>query len=283
MESGEYWVFRAGPKAWGAPVRRVRIVRVGGPGRRSAVHVRFLDGEEEGLQEWVSSAALPAPWAEVDAFRADDEAEARLAEASRDVRSTPEFEAARLVLGLVRPKNRLRLRRAVADAGVLEGESLRDLCALSGVGEEELLEGDASLLHTDRIGRCLAGWPVTERVARGVARVQADLVLAEVDRRRRAVEEERSQPVWSSWSRRRSDEKLGSDEAALRIAAQWCGGESVERYDELVALRAEVVRLGELVERSVGALRERGHHVIAATIERDLGVHISSLGSETHR
>jgi hypothetical protein len=56
-----------------------------------------------------------------------------------------------------------------------------------------------------------------------------------------------------------------------------------DRYDELVALRAEVFRLGELVEKAFKALRDRGHGVIVSTIERDLGVHIASLDPDVRR
>jgi hypothetical protein len=52
---------------------------------------------------------------------------------------------------------------------------------------------------------------------------------------------------------------------------------TVERFDELLALRAEVARLGKLIERAIDALRKRGASATAATIERDLGVSISML------
>lgn len=44
-----------------------------------------------------------------------------------------------------------------------------------------------------------------------------------------------------------------------------------------MALRAEVERLGRLIEKAVAALRDKGHTVIASTIERDLGVPIATL------
>lgn len=64
---------------------------------------------------------------------------------------------------------------------------------------------------------------------------------------------------------------------------EWCGEERADHYDELVARRAEVLRLGELVERAVRPLRDRGHGVMASTIERDLGVRISILGPDVRR
>ena len=114
------------------------------------------------------------------------------------------------------------------------------------------------MLHEDRNGLCLTGWTLTERFARRTAETFADVILPEMDKRQRALEEERAQSVWQSWQRR-DDRKLDAEQAVLRMVREWCGEERAERYDELVALRAEVQRLGELVERAVRALLDRGH------------------------
>lgn len=280
METGEHWTYRATPKELGGAVRQVEIVRVRGSGRSGRVHVRFLDGDEAGLQEWVSPTCLVASWNDVESFRADDAAELALAEASREVRGSAEFEAARMILGFVRPKGRVRLRRAVADAGVLELGHLDETAPLVGA-DPAGLRGDP-MVHEDRNGFCTAGWPVTERIARQVARRLAEEILPEVDRKQQAVDEERARPAYYSYHRR-DDRKLEAEAAALRTVREWCGEDKTERYDELVALRAEVLRLGELMERAVKALRDRGHGVIASTIERDLGVHIASLDPDVRR
>ncbi|MFJ5305603.1 PE-PGRS family protein [Streptomyces sp. NPDC088350] len=280
MEIGEHWAYRARPKDLGSAVGQVEVVRVGGPGRSGWIHVRFFEGDAAGLQEWVSSGSLVAPWADADTFRADDAAELALVEASRHVRGSTEFDAARMILGFVRPKNRLRLRRTVADAGVLELSSLDETALLIGMDASEL-RGD-TMVFENRHGMCLAGWPVTERIARHVAGRLADEILPEVDRKQRDIEQERAQPSWYSYSRR-DERKLDAEAAVLRTVRAWCGQDKADRYDELVALRAEVIRLGELVEKAVKALRDRGHGVIASTIERDLGVHISSLDPDVRR
>ncbi|MFD9568285.1 PE-PGRS family protein [Streptomyces sp. NPDC059982] len=280
MEIGEHWAYRARPKELGGALGRVEIVRVGGAGRSGSVHVRFLDGDAAGLQEWVSPNCLLVLWADADSFRADDVAELALAEASRALRGSAELEAARMILGFVRPKGRLRLRKAVADAGVLELGHLDETAPLIGM-EAAQLRNDP-MLHEDRKGCSLVGWPITERIARQVTQRLAEEILPEVDQRQRAVEEERDRSSWYGYQRR-DDRKLDAEQEALRTVREWCGQEKAERHDELVALRSEVLRLGELVERAVKALRDRGHGVIASTIERDLGVHISSLGPDVRR
>ncbi|WP_406343805.1 PE-PGRS family protein [Streptomyces sp. NBC_00648] len=280
MEIGEHWAYRARPKDLGSAVREVEVVRVGGSSRSGWIHVRFLEGDAAGLQEWVGPGSLVALWTDVDAFRADDAVELALVESSRHVRGSTEFEAARMILGFVRPKNRLRLRRTVADAGVLELSRLDETAPLIGMDAAELR--DDTMVFENHGGMCLAGWPVTERIARQVAVRLADEILPEVDRKQQAIEQERAQPSWYSYSRR-DERKLDAEAAVLRTVRAWCGQDKAERYDELVALRAEVIRLGELVEKAVKALRDRGHGVIASTIERDLGVHISSLDPDVRR
>ncbi|MDI3402865.1 PE-PGRS family protein [Streptomyces cavernicola] len=280
METGEHWAYRARPKELGSPIRRVEIVRVGGRGRTDSLHVRFLDGDDAGLQEWVNPASLVARWEDVEAFRADDASELTLAEVSREVRGSADFEAARMILGFVRPKSKLRLRRGAADAGILELNNLDAGARLVGMDPADL-RGDP-MVHENRAGLCLAGWPVTERIARHVADHLADGILPEVDRRQQAIDQERTESGWYSYSRR-DDRKLDAEAAVLRTVREWCGQDKTERYDELFALREEVVRLGKLIEKSVKALRDRGHGVIASTIERDLGVHISSLDPDVRR
>ncbi|MBT2541908.1 PE-PGRS family protein [Streptomyces sp. ISL-44] len=280
MEIGEHWAYRSRPKELGGALRRVEIVRVGGSGRSGSVHVRFLDGDAAGLQEWVSPSCLVALWPDVELFRADDAAELALAEASRAVRGSAEFEAARMILGFVRPKGRLRLRKAVADAGVLELGHLDETALLVGMDAARLR--DDPMVHEDRKGCSLVGWSITERIARQVAQQLAEEILPEVDRRQLAMDEERDRSSWYGYQRR-DDRKLDAEKETMRTVREWCGQEKAERHDELVALRSEVLRLGELVERAVKSLRDRGHGVIASTIERDLGVHISSLGPDVRR
>lgn len=273
MEMGEEWAYRPSPKAIGTPVHRVKIVRIGGPRRYGAVHVRFLDGEDADVQEWVNPSTLLVPWSQVEVFRADDEREASAAEASCTVRGSAELEAARVVFGFVKPKNRVRLWRGKADAGVLEIKDFDGTATWLGLDAQELRA--TPLLFENRNGLCIAPWSVTEIVARRLADKLADVVLEEMSRRHEALAQDQNQKF--SWNRRLSDKERRAEEALLKTLGEWCGQDKAERYDELVALRAEVIRLGELVEKATKELRQRGHHVIAATIERDLGVHIATL------
>jgi hypothetical protein len=61
------------------------------------------------------------------------------------------------------------------------------------------------------------------------------------------------------------------------LVRQWCGQDAKERYDELVALRAEVVRLGKLAERAISAVRAAGDDRQAEELERELGIPLEVL------
>ncbi|MEV5711845.1 hypothetical protein [Actinoallomurus sp. NPDC052274] len=116
----------------------MEIVRVDGPRKQGDLHVRFLDGDEAGLQEWVARGQLVVPWADVEAFLDDDRRWAAAFEESREARGSVEFEVAKLVLREVRPKNRIRLRHAVADAGVIEIADLDTVASWLGLDPEGL-------------------------------------------------------------------------------------------------------------------------------------------------
>lgn len=103
-----------------------------------------------------------------------------------------------------------------------------------------------------------------------------------MDHEQRNLDQERAQPSRYHYGRR-DDRKSDLEAAVLRTVRAWCGEGEVERHDEPVALRAEVIRLGELVEKVAKALRDRGHGVIASIIERDPGVHIAGIDPEVCR
>jgi hypothetical protein len=61
-------------------------------------------------------------------------------------------------------------------------------------------------------------------------------------------------------------------QAARDLVRKWCGQDARDRHDELRALRTEVARLGQLVERAITAVRRAGDVREANALERDLGV-----------
>lgn len=147
-----------------------------------------------------------------------------------------------------------------------------------GLDQAELREAPGAFVN--RFGTYVAAWPLTLRIAQRVAEHQADDVLAEVVRRRDDAKDNHSRQ--SPWERDRGQKKGDRWEALARLLHEWCGEEVAERYDELEALRAEVVRLGDIAEKAAPALRQQGRHATASTIERELGIRSSSPPGERH-
>ncbi len=58
---GNRFAYRERVRAYGEPVRPVEVTREGPP-RSNKARVRWLEGEYEGLEEWVPKILLLAPW-----------------------------------------------------------------------------------------------------------------------------------------------------------------------------------------------------------------------------
>lgn len=218
MNVGERWAYRGRPGALGAPVEQVEVTSAGIGTRAGTARVRFGDGPEAGRQEWVRKACLLVPWNEVEAFARDEEREAAVADASRDARGTVEFAAAQLVLAVLRPKGRLRLRTRIADAGVLEMSDLDLVASWLNLSPHQLRHDPA--VFEDRNGRCLAAWPVTLQIARHTAALYADDVRREADRR--AQDLARPRPAPAPWRQSREWQKQDFRESVLSLVRQWC-------------------------------------------------------------
>ena len=59
--------------------------------------------------------------------------------------------------------------------------------------------------------------------------------------------------------------------------ASWCGEEAVDRFDELEALRAEVLRVGQVAERAIRELDAEGGTKAAERLRQELGVSVELL------
>ena len=278
------WAYRERPRALDEPVHRVKIVarrRNGG-----AVRVVRLDGDNEGLPEWVSSGSLLCPWTVIDRRLDDERHVLAVREASSQAGGTVESEAAAFVLQHSGLGRRVIIGRSKADTGVLRIGNV-------AVAAEQLqldlatLANDYPLAYTDRYGVLIGPWPMSLCVVKRAAEVFASAVLEAVHREEagwRTGALYRSGYTSSLGARgreRQPDDKRGEQVRAL--VREWCGEAPVQRFDELLALRTEVARLGTLIERAIHGLRKHGASATAATIERDLGVPISTLIQQGRR
>lgn len=93
-EEGLRYAYRERAHTPGDPVRPVELVKEGPP-RSQKVKVRWLDGEYEGLDEWVPKVRLVVPWDQKEALLEDERRMFAALEASGDVYGTTTYRAVR--------------------------------------------------------------------------------------------------------------------------------------------------------------------------------------------
>ena len=129
-------------------------------------------------------------------------------------------------------------------------------------------------------------WSLAVKLAMRVAELNGEAVMEKVVDEEDKIEWESIHGTTYTLGREREQchippERLKDRHArqlvALNLVREWCGKEVLERLDELEALREEVRRLGQLVERAIAELRRCGASASAATMENDLGVPVSML------
>ena len=68
---GRRFAYRERAHTPGDPVRPVQVVKEGPP-RSQKVRIRWLDGEYEGMEEWVPQIRLVVPWEQAEALLEDE-------------------------------------------------------------------------------------------------------------------------------------------------------------------------------------------------------------------
>ncbi|MGV9385744.1 hypothetical protein ACWDRB_58760 [Nonomuraea sp. NPDC003707] len=283
MELGEEWAYRERPRALGDPVHRVTIVKI----RDSDDWIRVcrLDGDDAGLQEWVSSTSLLDLWTDIEPRLNDEGRLLAVREVSSAAGGTVEYEAALLVVKDCGLGRRVILGRSKTETGVLRIATPAGVADRLGLTPEELAADP--LAFRDRHGALISPWRAARRLMPTIATTFSEGIIEAIHREEAEL---RSEVLYGysqrqSWEDAREERKvrLREREPVHALVRQWCGQKAVERFDELIALRNEVVRLGQLLDRAVEALRKRGATATAATIESDLGVPIAMLMERDRR
>jgi hypothetical protein len=272
MEVGEMWAYRERAYTLDCPVVKAEILQFG-PRRSGKIRIRLHDGEFSGLDMWVPAVRLRVPWDETEAWLRDEKALEAAQEVSEDSIGEVVFEAANLVFFAYHGPGEVMLDwpRRASTLWITNPEAVAsDL----GLDLDSLLA--EPLAFIDRTGEYHAPAAAGERLARLVAERYAHGVLAKV-----AEEEEqlRQEAVHGKtfddgpWPRHipaeRCAECLREREPVFAQVREWCGQPAVERFDEVVALRAEVQRLRELVVRAAGQLEAAGHSRLAKKLRKE--------------
>lgn len=223
-EPSELWAYRARGVD---PLEPVTVIRHGTE-RPARVLVRFEAEARDELEEWVAPRRLKVPWDQRYIFMTNEAHWQAVRSLSPD-RDSAEAMAADEVRMLLVPQE-----VAVILGTVLEIHDAAALAELSGVSVEELT-GHPLAFETE--GRMIAPWPVTLKVAEGLAQRHPDQVLAQVEQEERQLQHElvHGFPA-EAWPEPRDIESeidvvRELDERGYRqsreLRRQWCGAEAV--------------------------------------------------------
>jgi hypothetical protein len=249
------------------------VLRIGKE-RPLRAKVRFLDDEFEGREDWVPVARLKALWAELGSWQAREERWEAVRHAAAPASSSPGYWAADYVLS------------SVADIGVEIGcgrnatvlliSDPKALADLVGLTTNELAEDPLAFVDDD--GSLVAPWATAERVARRLAPLRAKQLLAGIERREAEARGRALHGHYYELAGGKACYRTPEDCAELNerwqpghdLVREWCGAEAVNRHDEIQALRDEVLRLSEILDRAIRELAWAGKASIAAKIGRQL-------------
>ncbi len=199
-------------------------------------------------------------------------------------RDDPRSDAARTVLELL-------VREEVAELHFQDGSPLA--IKQPGVLATELdLDEKQFGDHPDAFvedGVVWAPWKVTELVVRAAAQRNSDRILQHVAAEERKAHYEAIHGHYLPPSRGEAiyispEHSVEFDREYLQpqreVLRAWCGVEAVERVDELVELRKEIKRVGDVAESAIEALHRAGEDAHAAQLRRELGTPVEMLRTD---
>ncbi|CAN5378311.1 hypothetical protein BH10ACT9_BH10ACT9_41240 [soil metagenome] len=277
LAAGQSWAYRA------RQVDDVVEVEVLKPGtqRPPRVLVRFVDERFEGRQEWVPPARLKVRWEAVDTFRASEARWDRIFDLGRGFDDPADGAATEVFTALIAADiARMEYREAGA-CRITDSDRLTELTGLDAAVWLHCPEGFTE--GADLV----VPWPVTEQIAAAAARRNPAPILEAVHNEEN---EARYHAVHGHWYRGRGSRpdytipaeiciKVDNEHGKPRraILRQWCGAEAADRYDELVELRKEIHRVGQIAETAIGELRKAGRKQQAEHLARQLGTPVDML------
>lgn len=281
MEPGESWAYRA---RGGDPLVEVRVVRKGTQ-KPARVLVRFVAEEFEGREEWVPPARLKVPWSGVEEFRAREERWERGSALGPDEDDPRHYAASEILDAYVDPELATLNYRGGSSISITKPEALASRLRLE---LEQLTDYPEAFVED---GAVVAPWPATELVARAVAEQHCEQILHKVAEEEKKARYEAIHGGYISGRRGRGQGSYISPEICAEVdqqhsapvrtvLRQWCGAGNVERFDELVELRKEIKRVGDVAQRAIGALRAHGLASPAAELERELGTPVEMLRAD---
>lgn len=263
-------------------MRPVEITK-DGPPRSNKARVRWLDGEYQGLEEWVPKIRLLAPWEEAEALLEDERRMLKAVEVSEeDASDEVKWEAVGEVFGTMSrisdPSEEVILGYKAIEEDLLAIQNLDAATRRLGLDKEEMLGEPYAFV--DRSGWYKAPFQTAVKVAKHCCRRFPQEILGRIKKdedelRQELISGNLDYPdswwVDSTRHREYAEERLRELEPVHTLIRRWCGQEASEEFDEILALREEVDRLRNLVQETAWWLRNNGHPVKASLLRRQLG------------
>lgn len=277
---GRRFAYRERVREYGQEIRPVEVTKEGPPSSNKA-RVRWLDGEYEGLEEWVPKVRLLAPWGEAEALLEDERRLLAALEASRDAYDEAICEAASEIFGALSerstPEEEVFFGYKAVERKLLVVQNLEATTRRLGLDREGMLAEPHAFV--DRFGCYKAPF----RTAVGVARRCCERFPREILGRIRKEEDElrrelvsgHAVPSDARWVdpdtyREWAEARLEEVEPIHALIREWCGQEAREGFAEVLALREEVDGLRELVRETTSWLKHNGHPVKAGLLRKKL-------------
>jgi hypothetical protein len=283
--AGRRFAYRERSRSYGEPVRPVEFVR-SGPMRSNKVRIRWLDGEYEGIEEWVPAVRLVVPWEESEAFLRDERRELETLEASEGSLSRITWGAVVMVLDSFLDAFPLQAGEGqqISVDYPMEGGGLLLIHNFEALAPQLGLDPDALLAephaHMDRFGSYNAPLQTALWVARHCCWHFRQDVLREVRALKDALQTAAATGYYSppgspQYTRRMRPEQvvaeLHANEPIFALVREWCGEPPAEPLDLARGAAAEVERLGNIIEDTTRWLREKKHHRKAKELLSKLG------------
>ena len=256
---GGRFAYRERVRAYGEPVRPVEVTKEGPP-RSNKARVRWLDGEYEGLEEWVPKIRLLAPWEEAEALLDDERRMLEAVEVSEeDASDKVTWEAVDEVFGTLSrisdPSEEVILGYNAVEENLLTIQNLEAVAWRLGLDKEKMLAEPHAFV--DRSGWYKAPFQTAVKVAKHCCRQFPREILGcikkDEDELRQELVSGNLVPPESWWvdsasHREYAEERLRELEPIHAVIRGWCGQEACEEFDQVLALREEVDRLRNLVQ-----------------------------------
>lgn len=279
MESGEVWAYRARSNDELVPVQLLKD----GTKKPPRVLIPFEDPAMEGREEWVPPTRLKVLWESVEPFRAEEARWKAVTDLSPPYWESVEFSAAEQICELL-------VDQEIAWFGYKESHlTVRDVPALSeAAGVDEAFVASHPAGFTDSDGRLIVPWPVALDLMKAVLLRNPEPVLAVAanEARYEAIHghslrtsrgQETSYIPPARCAEYDAESRWGAPKRAL--IREWAG-EATDRWDELVELRREIKRVGDIAEAAISALRRHGHGQDADRLSTELGMTVQMLRHE---